>query len=216
MAGHAVPGDGDLPAPGRAGGHRPRREPAAATGSALIERALDICHESNARAYPSALNRAGRILCAAGRIDEGLKHLRDGIAEAERLGDGWFRSANNIEYVEYAYRAWTDIGERRYRDLIDELARTSPRSCGDYGLRDIAARWELLQGHCSRTTPWTVPRTRAISTRPSSSTRAASGSLADESVGSHGSAAIAREFTRFRPAVRPPALPDAAPLVRQA
>ena len=114
---------------------------------ALVERALDICHESNARAYPSALNRAGRIFFTAGRIDEGLENLREGIAEAERLGDGWFRSANNIEYVEYAYRAWLATGEQRYRDLIDERAPKVTSVIGEYGFRDIAARWELLQGH---------------------------------------------------------------------
>jgi tetratricopeptide (TPR) repeat protein len=164
---------------------------------ALIERALDICHESNARAYPSALNRAGRILCAAGRIDEGLNHLRDGIAEAERLGDGWFRAANNIEYVEYAYRAWTGGGERRYRDLIDEHAPHIAAVVRDYGLRDIAARWELLQGHLLTNDALDGAGDDKLDEAVE---KYASGfrTLADESVGSHGSAAIAREFTRFR------------------
>jgi tetratricopeptide (TPR) repeat protein len=168
----------------------------------FIERALDICHESNARAYPSALNRAGRILGAVGRIDEGLDHLREGIAEAERLGDGWFRSANNIEYVEYAYRAWTATGEQRYRDLINEHAKRVTDILGEYGFRDIAARWELLQGHLltndALDAPGAVdvddPELEAAIGRYSVGFRM----LADESVGSHGSAAIAREFTRFR------------------
>ena len=175
----------------------------AATTLWLIERALDICHESNARAYPSALNRSGRILAAAGRIDDALDNLRDGIAEAERLGDGWFRSANNIEYVEYAYRAWTESGEQRYRDLIERHAPRVATVLDEYGFRDIAARWELLQGHLL-----TNDALDAVGDGDAGEGGALDAAvehysagfrmLADESVGSHGSAAIAREFTRFR------------------
>jgi len=168
----------------------------------LIERALDICHESNARAYPSALNRAGRIFFTAGRRDEGLENLRQGIAEAERLGDGWFRSANNIEYAEYAYRAWILTGERRYRDLIDEHAAQVTAVIREYGFRDIAARWELMQGHLLANDGVAAAENGgpdeglldAAIDRYSLGFRM----LADESVGSHGAAAIAREFTRFR------------------
>ena len=164
---------------------------------ALIERSLDICRESNARAYPSALNRAGRILCAAGRIDEGLDHLRDGIDEAERIGDGWFRSANTIEYAEYAYRAWTVNGDQRYRRLIDEHAPHVAAVVQEYGLSDITARWELLQGHLLTNDALDGAgdsRLDEAVEKYSTGFRM----LADESVGSHGSAAIAREFTRFR------------------
>lgn len=168
----------------------------------LIERALDICHESNARAYPSALNRAARILFTAGRRDEALENLRQGIAEAERLGDGWFRSANNIEYVEYAYRAWISTGEQRYRDLIDEHAAQVTAVIDEYGFRDIAARWELMRGHLLANDGLAAVENSgpdeglldAAIDRYSHGFRM----LADESVGSHGAAAIAREFTRFR------------------
>jgi tetratricopeptide (TPR) repeat protein len=169
---------------------------------ALIERALDICHESNARAYPSALNRAGRILFTAGRTGEGLDNLREGIAEAERLGDGWLRSANNIEYVEYAYRAWTSTGEQRYRDLIDEHAPRVTAVINEYGFRHIAARWELLQGHLLAIDGLAAATNGSIdeSLLDDAIERYSLGfrMLADESVGSHGSAAIGREFTRFR------------------
>ena len=49
-----------------------------ALARALIERSLDICRDFNARAYPSALNRAGRIFAAAGEVDAGLQHLDEG------------------------------------------------------------------------------------------------------------------------------------------
>lgn len=169
---------------------------------ALIERALDICHESNARAYPSALNRAGRILYAVGRTEEALENLGQGIIEAERLGDGWFRSANNIEYVEYAYRAWRSTGDQRYRDLIDRRTPEVTSVIGEYGLRDIAARWELLRGHLLVNDGLDAPGNGGIdeSLLDAAAERYSLGfqMLADESVGSHGSAAIAREFTRFR------------------
>ena len=169
---------------------------------ALIERALDICHESNVRAYPSALNRAGRIYYAVGRREEGLESLRQGIVEAERIGDGWFRSANNIEYVEYAYRSWISTGEQRYRDLIDEHAPQVAAVISEYGLRDIAARWELLKGHLLANDGLTEAGNGGINegVLDDAIDRYSVGfrMLADESVGSHGSAAIAREFTRFR------------------
>lgn len=174
----------------------------AATTLSLIERALDICHESNARGYPSALNRAGRILAAAGRVDEGLDHLRDGIAEAERLGDGWFRSANNIEYVEYAYRAWTETGEQRYRDLVEQHAPRVTAVVHEYGFPDIAARWKLLQGHLLTSDALREAGTGGAGEHAFDTAiefySTGFRELADESVGSHGSAAIAREFTRFR------------------
>jgi tetratricopeptide (TPR) repeat protein/energy-coupling factor transporter ATP-binding protein EcfA2 len=169
---------------------------------ALAEQALDICHESNVRAYPSALNRAGRIFFTAGRVDEGLENLRQGIVEAERLGDGWFRSANNIEYVEYAYRAWLSTDEQRYRNLIDERTPAVTAVIGEYGFRDIAARWELLRGHLLANDGIAAVGNGGMN---EVLLDAAVGQyslgfrmLADESVGSHGSAAIAREFTRFR------------------
>ena len=163
----------------------------------LIERSLDICRDFNVRAYPSALNRAGRILAAAGQIDAGLQHLDEGINEAVRLGDGWLSSANNIEYVEHAYRAWTDTDEGRYRALVDERRARVAAVVETYRFRDIAARWELLQGHLITTD---ALRSGDNSDLDTAITHYSTGFqiLSDESVGSHGSAAIAREFERFR------------------
>jgi tetratricopeptide (TPR) repeat protein len=168
-----------------------------ALARALIERSLDICRDFNARAYPSALNRAGRIFAAAGEVDAGLQHLDEGIAEAGRLGDGWFSSANNIEYVEHAYRAWTDTGEARYRTLVDERRSRVAEVVGAYRFRDIAARWELLQGHLFTTDALRTEDTSDLDNAIAHYSRGFQ-ILSDESVGSHGSAAIAREFERFR------------------
>ena len=151
----------------------------------------------NVRAYPSALNRAGRILAAAGRVDAGLQHLDEGITEAVRVGDGWLSSANNIEYMEHAYRAWIDTGEGRYRALVDERRTHVAAGRRDLPLPRIAARWELLQGHLITTD---ALRSGDISDLDTAIAHYSAGFqiLSDESVGSHGSAAIAREFERFQ------------------
>lgn len=172
----------------------------------LVQQSLDICRESNARSYPSALNRAGRIFSAAGRVDEGLDLLEEGIKEAERIGDGWFLSANTIEYVEYAYRAWDRTGEPRYRDQIEARADEVVAVIDRYGFNDIGARWKLLQGHMRTNDAIAVLEAQPERTQPDESLFDNAADLyaegfqvlADESIGSHGAAALAREFTRFR------------------
>lgn len=172
----------------------------------LIEQSLDICRESNARSYPSALNRAGRIFSAAERVDEGLDLLQEGIKEAERIGDGWFVSANTIEYVEYAYRAWASTWEPRYRELIENRVDDIAEVISRYEFKDLRARWDLLQGHMSTIDALAVHTAMPEGSSPDEATFReaaelyATGfhALADESVGSHGAAALAREFSRFR------------------
>lgn len=172
----------------------------------LVQQSLDICRESNARSYPSALNRAGRIFFTAGRIDEGLDLLEEGMKEAERIGDGWFLSANTIEYVEYAYEAWNRTGERRYRDKINASADKVITVIDRYRFNDMSARWKILQGHLSTNDTITVLGARPVGTPPEESLfddaadLYAEGfqALVDESIRSHGAAALAREFAHFR------------------
>ena len=171
----------------------------------LIERSLDICRDFNVRAYPSALNRAGRIFFAAGRsMPDWSTSTR---ASPRRCGSATAGcpSANNIEYVEYAYRAWTDDRRGPVPRPVDEHVRASRRWSATYRFRDIAARWELLQGHLITNdvalAKWGPDeRSRHCDRR---TTRTGFRMLADESVGSHGSAAIAREFDTVPRAVRP-------------
>ena len=163
----------------------------------LIERSLDICRDFNVRGYPSALNRAGRIFFSAGDRTPGLHRLAEGIDEAGRLGDGWFYSANLIEYVEYAYRAWIITDDGRYRALLEERRARVEEVVGTYRFGNIAARWELLQGHLLTTDALAGGTGNGLDTaidHYSKGFRA----LADESIASHGSATIAREFERFR------------------
>jgi len=66
-----------------------------------------------------------------------------------------------------------------------------------YRFRDIAARWELLQGHLITTDALQTGDTSDLDTAIAHYSTGFQ-ILSDESVGSHGSAAIAREFERFR------------------
>jgi hypothetical protein len=108
--------------------------------------ALDICRDQNLRAYPSALNRAGRIL---GQEDHeaGLSYLREGISWARRLSDGWFWFANIIEYAELRYSAYVKTGESQHRDEIGAQAAAIAEASARYQFPDLEGRWNLLQGH---------------------------------------------------------------------
>lgn len=112
----------------------------------LIMRSLDLCDELNARAYPSALNRAGRIF-GARDADSGLDYLRKGADAAEALSDGWFWFASLIEYAELSYRAWSETGIERYMDLIGSVTAELTRVTEEYGFPELRGRWDVLQGH---------------------------------------------------------------------
>src|SRR6185437_4290011 len=53
----------------------------------LADRAVKICRERSVRSYPSALNRAARII-ADQDVDQGLALLEEGITAARAISDG--------------------------------------------------------------------------------------------------------------------------------
>lgn len=112
----------------------------------LIREALELATLYSIRGYPSALNRAGRIF---GRSDPdmGLRYLELGIAEAERLSDGWFWLANLVEYAELSFRRWHETDEGRYRDNIDSRTRELNQVSENFSFPDLRGRWSLLQAH---------------------------------------------------------------------
>jgi tetratricopeptide (TPR) repeat protein len=167
-----------------------------ALARALIRQSLDICRESAPRAYSSALNRAARIH-ALTDIDLGLKNLAEAIDEARKIGDGWFLSANLMEYLELSYRAWTDTERPEYREGIAARVPDVTDAITTYAFPDLSARWELLQGHLLVHDALASGQHHDLDEavrRYSLGFR----TLADTRVGSHGSAAIAREFVKFR------------------
>jgi tetratricopeptide (TPR) repeat protein len=158
--------------------------------------ALDICRDQAVRHYPSALNRAGRIF---GHKDfrAGLRYLSDGINQARDLSDGWFWFANLIEYVELSYQIWADTGQSEYRDQIVRQMPEIEQVMSDYRFPDLDGRWNLLQGH--------LIIHDYLASRDDRGLRKALRYyqdgfrlISEGYVGSHGTAALASEFVRFR------------------
>jgi hypothetical protein len=112
----------------------------------LILRSLELCSELNVRAYPAALNRAGRIF-GEQNPDRGLKYLEEGAARAEEISDGWFWMANLIEYAELCYRAWDKTGEPRYREKISDIGGKLLKAQRHLEFQELMGRWYLLQAH---------------------------------------------------------------------
>jgi tetratricopeptide (TPR) repeat protein len=161
----------------------------------LIIRSLDICRESNVRAYPSALNRAGRIY-GRGDPQAGLEYLDRGIYEASQLSDGWFWFANLIEYSELSYRLWLR------RQSPTNLARITSRRAEieqaicDYEFPDLEGRWNLLQGHLAVRRYLANPNEADLSTALHHYTEGFA-QIAKGFVGSSGAAALGGEFETF-------------------
>jgi tetratricopeptide (TPR) repeat protein len=114
----------------------------------LAERAVDICRERNIRAYPSALNRAGRILGFGYRdYEAGLSRLAEGIDQGRVMLDGWFLLANMVEYAELAYRAWVETARTEFREAITANEEQFVGATAVYSFPDLEGRWEIVRGH---------------------------------------------------------------------
>jgi tetratricopeptide (TPR) repeat protein len=112
----------------------------------LAHLAVEICRERSVRNYPSALNRAARII-GDKDADAGLKLLVEGIGRAQAISDGWFSLANLVEFAELSYRTWRTTGQDSYRD---EIARYEPhfrQVISEYEFPDLRGRWEVVAGH---------------------------------------------------------------------
>jgi len=113
----------------------------------IAKGALDFCREYSRRSYPSALNRAGRILgIGFNDYDQGLMSLNEGVDEAKGVADGWFWFANLIEYAELCYRAWEDTQEDQYLTYIKNKTVEIGQAYNEYQFSDLRGRWEILQG----------------------------------------------------------------------
>ncbi len=112
----------------------------------LILRSLNLCHELNARAYPSALNRAGRIF-GSRDADRGLAYLNQAAEAARVLSDGWFWFASLIEYAELSLRTWLETEAERYMEQIATVAADMQVVMQEYGFPELRGRWDVLQGH---------------------------------------------------------------------
>lgn len=157
---------------------------------------LDICRYQNLRAYPSALNRAGRILGETA-FETGLHYLREGIDWAQRLSDGWFWFANLVEYAELSYRAYATTGERSYREDIDRQAGAVWTAAARYSFPDLEGRWILLQGHLAIHDAVTAGDPSGLGAALENYTKGFQ-LMAQGYVGSSGAPALPREFDKFK------------------
>ncbi|MGH3298589.1 MAG: hypothetical protein ACRDP7_43045, partial [Trebonia sp.] len=112
----------------------------------LAHRAVEICRERSVRNYPSALNRAARII-GDREYDQGLELLAEGIIQARAIYDGWFWLANLVEYAELSYRAWRKTKKAKYRDEITRYRAHVDEAISDYEYPDLQGRWEVVLGH---------------------------------------------------------------------
>ena len=164
---------------------------------ALIDEALRICQIFSIRAYPSALNRAGRIF-AQQDPDQALDYLRTGSVEAQKLSDGWFWFANLIEYAELSYQLWTTgSGREEYRAAILALADEIDQVSMEYTFPDLSGRWRLIMGHLAVAD---YLRTGAESRLAEAleNYRTGFADIAQRNVGSSGAAAIPTQFGAFK------------------
>ena len=168
---------------------------------ALAVQALEICDTRNVSAYPSALNRAGRIF-GHDDFDTGLRYLKDGIAAAKEVGDWWFWFANIIEYSELSYRAWMKTRDAKYRNNIFAHANEVTKAIKEYDFPDLWGRWELLQGNLALGDGLKV---KGSLIQQQGQLRDALrhyergfGSIVKGPVGSHGAPALPNEFAKFK------------------
>jgi tetratricopeptide (TPR) repeat protein len=130
-----------------AGVQLPSPKPPAEHAESLILKSLELCRDLNARYYPSALNRAGRIF-ADKEPDRGLGYLLEGADRAQGLSDGWFWMANLVEYAGLCYRIWSATGDRGYLEKIPAIAdRLLETEEAELEFPELRGRWDILQGH---------------------------------------------------------------------
>jgi tetratricopeptide (TPR) repeat protein len=167
-----------------------------------IAKALDLCLAHSIRGYPSALNRAGRIIGFT-NPDVGLKYLEDGINEAQRISDGWFWFANLVEYTELSYRQWRRTRRPEHRANIIEKSGQIDQVAEDYSFSDLRGRWSLLQAHLAVNDYFDAEDagdTGDADKRDGALDHYESGfvNLAKRHVGSSGTASLKGEFATFQ------------------
>ena len=164
--------------------------------------ALELCLEYSIRAYPSALNRAGRII-GQRDAETGLNYLEEGINEARKLSDGWFWCANLVEYAELSYHEWIKDEALRYRANIDQQSAEIDRVVATYSFPDLKGRWSLLKGHLAARDykrsddAGSLDEAHAYLDQALAHYQEGFADLAKRHVGSSGTASLSAEFAVF-------------------
>jgi hypothetical protein len=158
----------------------------------LITVALDLCRDLAVRGYPSALNRAGRIL-GDDDVEVGLDYLEQGIAWGYILSDGWLWFANLIEHAELCYDAWLRTHQRDYLSQVLSHDDQIQNAMAGYEFPDLKGRWDLIQGHL-QVNRWQETGDEAALRDALERYKNGFVLIAQEYVGSSGTAAVADEF----------------------
>jgi tetratricopeptide (TPR) repeat protein len=161
----------------------------------LITLALDICRDQAVRAYPSALNRAGRIY-GAEDPGAGLRYFTEGIDSARRLSDGWYWFANLIEYAELSYHSWQATGRGEHLANIADRAADIRAAMSEYAYPGLRGRWYVLQGHLG-IHDWLDSRDDSRLNAAIENYKDGFALIAQTHVGSSGPATVAAEFKIF-------------------
>ena len=167
-----------------------------ADAMAMITTALSICQMYSIRAYPSALNRAGRIF-AESNPDLAMDYLREGIAEAKKLSDGWFWFANLIEFAELSYSRWELTRREQYRAGILALAGEIEQVSNDFEFNDLGGRWRLIMGHLA-VADYVQSSDETHLAVALGHYKTGFANIAVRNVGSSGAAAIPAQFAAFK------------------
>lgn len=178
-----------------AGVQLPSPKPAAEHAESLILKSLELCRDLNARYYPSALNRAGRIF-GDKDPDRGLSYLLEGAERAKGLSDGWFWMANLVEYAQLCYRAWSDGENPRYLEQIPVIARRLQETEeAELEFPELRGRWNILQGHLAMHVG--LDGSDAMLDAALENYRTGFPLITHGWVGSYGASAIPEEFRKF-------------------
>jgi AAA ATPase domain len=161
----------------------------------LIMKSIDLCRVMNARAYPSALNRAGRIFGATDP-DRGLGYLLAAADKAQELSDGWFLLASLTEYAELCYRASSDKKDPQYLERIPPVAeRWQDPEIAELQFPELRGRWQILQGHLAAEKA--IAGEEAMLDTALKNYRNGFPLITHGWVGSYGTSAIPAEFRKF-------------------
>lgn len=167
----------------------------------IVEDALDYCREYSRRSYPSALNRAGRILgLGFSEHNQALEYLEEGYYEAKDLADGWFMFANLIEFVELCYIALIELGDETYLQKIYDKEKDIEDAYREYQFSDLRGRWGILQGQLAFLKATDSDDNEIVNNQLEKSLNLFATGLpliAHGYVGSHGAIALKSEFNKL-------------------
>ncbi len=164
----------------------------------LIISALDICRDHAIRHYPSALNRAGRII-GDREPDRALSYLAEGVEEARRLSDAWFHVSNLVEAMELGFRTWRRTDDIRYfEEAVHRMGMADHLLDNDnYGFPGLRGRCELIRAHIA-VLDGQDPTNVEILNRALDYYGRGLSEIARNSPGAHGARIVAQAFASFR------------------